>query len=167
MESELPGPELFRPSKRRKYFRKRGEAEAGDDETATTTKDATAPVIAPELMTVDELISQGGDGPSSVHAASEDAGLSIQDVIRLRKAAQRRKGGIEFRNNSTASPAPEMGEQLIAKEDTEEDIPEDIKNVISRFAPQTGQVTDDNDKHMYVYPYFPFSPMTLWIQRLT
>lgn len=164
MGAEPPASELFRPAKRRKYLRRKTDAEADEDETVT---DAIALVTAPEPMTVDELISHGADGSPSVHEAPEDVKLSVQDLIRQRKAVQRRKGGIEFTNHSAPSPAPETNGQLIAKEDVEEEVPEDIRNVISRFAPQTGQVTDDNDKHMYDSSPFSFSSLFIQMQRLT
>lgn len=156
-----PTPEFVRPAKRRKHFRKKIDAEADEDETPTGTLTAVAPVAEPEAMTVDELISHGAEVSSSVHASPEDTQLSTQDLIRLRKAAQRRKGGIEFSNHPTPSPAPETARQVVANDDVEDEVPEDIKRVISRFAPQTGQVTDDNDKHMYVCPSIPVLPHIL------
>ena len=165
MENEASAPELFRPSKRRKFYRRKIEAEAEDDEAASAPPNAPAP--APEPMTVDELISHGGDGSSTAQEASGEAKRSINDIIRQRKAIQRRKGGIEFTNHDAAHPSPETSNQLVRKEDVEDEISEDIRNVISRFAPQTGQITEDTDKHMYVSPCLPLLPKIIQIQRLT
>lgn len=151
METDPPVTELFRPIKRRKFVRRKADPEADEDES---TKDAIAPVAAPEPATIDELISQGGDSIPSIPTIPQEVKLSVQDLIRQRKVAQRRKAGIEFSNHHAASPAPQNAQQLITKEEVEEEeeVPEDIKSVVSRFAPQTGQVTDDTDKHMYVSP---------------
>ena len=157
-----PAPELFRPSKRRKFYRKRTEADPEDGEDAASTPPAArAAILSPEPMTVDELIELGSTTPLQ---HSDGPQLAIQDILRQRKAAQRRKGGIEFTNRSTTSPAPEASNALVTK-DAEDDIPADIRDVTSRFAPQTGQVTDDTDKHMYDTPFQ--QPSFLQIQRLT
>lgn len=136
---EVPPPELFRPFKGRKFYRKRAAEQVDEDDDVDAP---IAPVAASEPMTVDELISQCGQDSSMTPQ------LSVQEILRQRKAAQRRKAGIEFTNHNAASPAPDTSSELVRRDDTEDEIPEDIKSVISRFAPQTGQVTDETDKHM-------------------
>ena len=79
----------------------------------------------------------------------DDEPLSVAEILRQRKAAVRRKGGIEFTSSHTpVSTAPQISDALVVKED---DIPAEIKSVIERFAPQTGQVSDVADKHMYAF----------------
>ena len=146
-------PDLFRPSKRRKFYRKRSDVE---DEGSPTPPPSAPP---PESMTVDELISHHAHQTEAHDQRTDDEPLSIPEILRQRKAALRRKGGIEFTNIPTStSAAPQTSDALVAKED---DTPADIKAVIERFAPQTGQVSDVADKHMYAFPLFK----TQWNSR--
>ncbi|CAD6568375.1 MAG: hypothetical protein ASARMPRED_001692 [Alectoria sarmentosa] len=133
--------DLFRPSKRRKFYRKRTDAE-----------NEGSPAISspPESMTVDELISHEGRLTQPPDQKSDEESLPVAEILRQRKAALRRTGGIEFTNSyASASNRPQTNDALIVKED---DTPADIKSVIERFAPQTGQVSDVVDKHMYAFP---------------
>ena len=148
IQHEEPALELFRASKRRKVYRKKLGSESGDDENASAALSHALPIAALEPMTVDELITQGGDGPSTALRPDSEFQLSVQDIIRQRKASHRRRGGIEFSNHAATSPNPTDRTELVKKDDVEDEIPEDIKSVISRFAPQTGQVTDETNKHM-------------------
>lgn len=101
-------------------------------------------------MTVDELITHQGRFSESQDQKSEEESLPVAEILRQRKAALRRTGGIEFTNShASASNRPQTSDALIVKED---DTPADIKSVIERFAPQTGQVSDVADKHMYAFP---------------
>ena len=149
MQDPEPVPELFRHFKRRKVFRKKGVAEA-DEEDASATICHSPPAAPPEPMTVDELIAQGADDSSGTLRPLEESQPSIQEIIRRRRAAQRRKAGIEFSNHASVFLEPPSSKEIVRRHDPEDDIPEDIKSVISRFAPQTGQVTDETNKHMYV-----------------
>lgn len=105
-------------------------------------------------MTVDELISHHGHLTATQDQKTDEEPLSVAEILRQRKTALRRKGGIEFTNSHTSAPStPQASDALILKED---DTPADIKLVIERFAPQTGQVSDLADKHMYgPPPYLP------------
>lgn len=136
-------PDPLRPAKRRKFYRKRTDTE--EDEAL----DPQHPAIAtPELQTVDELISQNGNIAEAEGQPKEDIFLSVADILRQRKAIHRRRGGIEFTNlNPSASPSA-TGSQSNALIESDE-TPADIKSVIERFAPQTGQVSETTDKHMY------------------
>ena len=148
MQSDPPSgaentPDLFRPSKRRKFYRKRTDAE---DEALPTVSSAPPP----ESMTVDELISHHGHLTDTPDQKIDEESSSVAEILRNRKAALRRKGGIEFNNSHTSTSAtPQTSDALEVKED---DTPADIKLVIDRFAPQTGQVSDVTDKHMYAFP---------------
>ena len=153
--------ELSRPSKRRKFYRKRTDPE-DEDEAPTTTSSAPP---SPHSMTLDQLISHHAHltDTETQHQEKEDEPSSIAEILRQRKATSRRKGGIEFTNaHASTSSTPQTSDALVAKE---HEIPADIKAVIERFAPQTGQLSDVADKHMYA-----FSPLTFTrplMQRLT
>lgn len=143
IERENPS-DLLRPSKRRKFYRKRTDAEDGGSPTLSS------PPAPPESMTVDELISHHGHLSEIQAQKADEEPLSVAEILRQRKAALRRKGGIEFTNSHTSTSTTEQtGDALILKED---EIPANIKSVIERFAPQTGQVSDVADKHMYAFP---------------
>ena len=139
---------VARPAKRRKFYRKRDDAEE------TEASGSSAHPVLPELQTVDELISQNGNSAfTSNPIEDEDGSLSVADIIRQRKIAQRRRGGIEFSIPSTTASAPSTPQPVDALVEREDEIPEDLKRVVSRFAPQTGQVSESiHDKHMYVCP---------------
>lgn len=136
-------PDLSRPSKRKKFYRKRTDAE---DEGLSTVSSGPPS----ESMTVDELISHQGHLTETQEQKTDEDLSPVAEILRQRKPFSRRKGGIEFTNShTTTSTTPQTGDALILKED---DTPADIKSVIERFAPQTGQVTDVADKHMYAFP---------------
>ena len=138
--------DLFRSAKRRKFYRKRNDTD--DDDLPKARAESSTP--PPEPLTVDELISQEGDTPTPQEQPEEDRSLSVAEILRQRKAAQRRRGGIEFTNLTTSnSTTPQPSDTLVAKED---ELPADIRSVIERFAPQTGQISEATDKHMYVLP---------------
>ena len=133
----------FTPSsKRRKFYRKRTDAQY-DAEPALSS----AP--SPQSMTLDQLI-QNHAHPTQPHRQDADEEpSSVAEILRQRKAALRRKGGVEFTNNSTSTAtASKPSDALTVKGD---ETPADIKAVVERFAPQTGQVSDVADKHMYAF----------------
>ena len=147
--------DLFRPAKRRKCYRKRTDLE---EEEEAPKPESHRSVPSPEPMTVDELIARNGHNTPPQEKSDEEAALSIAEILRQRKATARRRGGIEFTNNNPPnSTTPQLSEALIERED---ETPADIKSVIERFAPQTGQVTDTTDKHMYIFPLQPYLPPT-------
>ncbi len=150
MSSELSPTEIsselsFRPTKRRKFYRKRADTNDDENTFAPSPGENTAP--PPELLTVEELIAQNGHIPTAeAHTEEEEeeeTALSIAEILRQRKAAQRRKGGIDFSTTNTAAILPPPNDALIVKEDPIEQL----TAVVDRFAPQTGQVADV-DKHM-------------------
>ncbi|KAI9770989.1 MAG: hypothetical protein M1840_002693 [Geoglossum simile] len=123
---------LFRPLKRRKFYRKRTD---GDEVGAGG--DWESPVETTALPPTEPLEENRNETDGS-------AELDIAEVLRLRKLRYRRNG-IEF----TVARPPGSGSgtpQPDADEDAEM-TPEEVKKVANRFAPQTGQVMDVN-KHM-------------------
>jgi hypothetical protein len=125
--------ESTRPFKRRKFYRKRA-----DDEYQVT------PDRIPSVTPVTS------DDPHSPYAVGEhdgnDAHLSVAEILRRRKAAQRRRGGIEFTNSATSKSSPgvsESGREVTSRSDAVMEM----EAAVNRFAPQTGQVADVN-QHM-------------------
>lgn len=136
----------IRPFKRRKSYRKRGDGHetptTNDSNPETNNNNHTA-----RPLTIEGPISHHGNYQDVVEQAlEEDARLPAAQILRQRKAAQRRRGGIEFtntRNTTICAAAPQDSDALIDEDDTTQEI----KTVVDRFAPQTGQVADV-DKHM-------------------
>ena len=153
MPSDLQEPgqspsDLFRPAKRRRFYRKRIDTE--DDKASDGP--SPQPTAISQLQTVDELISQNGNGQSLDAHEEEDNQPSIADLIRQRKAIQRRRGGIEFTNLNPSLLSSDTATPIGAVVLREDETAADMKSVIERFTPQTGQVTETTDKHMYVLP---------------
>lgn len=134
------------PSKRRKFYRKREtlEDETVDDNSISTP---SATPIASEALTIEELISHHANQSNLSSQHEESTQLTAADILRQRKTARRRRLGIEFTNADNARPStatPGTSNTLTEKDD----ITPEIKTVVDRFAPQTGQVADV-DKHMW------------------
>lgn len=143
--SRIPA-DSSRPAKRRRFYRKRIDT----TEDYTPHASAAPPLIIPDLPTMGDFVAQNGH-TAKPPTQSEEATLSVAELIRQRKAIQRRRGGIEFTNLNpitTTLGARPHSDALVEKDVT----PADIKLVIGRFAPQTGQVSETTDKHMYVCP---------------
>ena len=122
----------FRPSKRRKVFRRRD---------ASTSPPPASPTghINLELPPADAITETSVlDEPS------------VTEIIRQRKAVQRRKGGgIGFTTDKSATEAVSRSdherEGII---DPNAQRAMEVRTVTSRFAPQMGQVKEVMDKHM-------------------
>lgn len=139
-----PSDPSLRPFSRRKCYRKRAETESlasGDDIKSGSHGEEAKP------LTLDELIIHHGLDHNMTVEGDEDFQFSAAQILRQLKAAPKRRGGIEFTiptiNARTDSPEPENSDHLKDKDV----ITQDIKTVVDRFAPQTGQVADV-DKHM-------------------
>ena len=142
-ETSLSVEQTFRPSKRRKFYRKR----ADDHDEDNNEQPAEQVAHSPTSVTLDELVSSQGQPVSRSHL-QEEITPSIADILRQRKALHRRKGGIDFTNEITATkllPSYALIQQTPAEING---ITADVEKVVNRFAPQTGQVADVN-KHMY------------------
>lgn len=133
-----------RPFKRPKFHRRRPAS--GEDDTTPTSQPSRNTDV--ELLTLDELVSQNANSAVPINEDAEDVELPVAEILRRRKAALRRRGGIEF-TNTTASAglqlSPPPGSDAILE--NEDDL-DKILTVVDRFAPQTGQVADV-DKHMW------------------
>ena len=125
--NEVPLVPAFRPTKRRKLYRKRDSSAEPSTETAT--------VLSATTETLDDLI---------LSASNQKSEISVADIIRQRKALQRKRAGIEFSTSKLASRNSERRLDNAAQTSTDAEVEEPVKN---RFAPQTGQVADV-DKHM-------------------
>lgn len=137
--------DLFRPSKRRQFYRKRTET---DDENLAPASPLAQSVSPAPAAPAPSMKEPEYAAPSSIHS-NDGPPFSVADILRQRKAVQRKKGGVEFTSSASSSSAPpQVSSALITKEEAEDGIPTDIKSVISRFAPQTGQVSEETDKHM-------------------
>lgn len=134
-----------RLTKRRKFYRKRTEDE--DHESSTSAAQTYA-----SPLTLDELVISQDIIPTNP-ARGDNSSLSVTGILRQRKAAQRKRGGIEFSNATTTSitalAAPRPSSALITSKN---DALTDIEAVVNRFTPQTGQVVDVDNKHMYAFP---------------
>ncbi|KAI4178902.1 MAG: hypothetical protein L6R41_008150 [Letrouitia leprolyta] len=143
--SESVVDEPSRPFKRRKFYRKRVET-SFDNETGTAEDPLSSNV--PHLNTSDDPPNPSVTQSEGEENADGDPSLSISEIFRRRKAAQKKRGGIEF-SNSTSIPEgsaleARLGDEILDSEDSFGKI----LTVVDRFAPQTGQVVDV-DKHMY------------------
>ncbi|KAI4149911.1 MAG: hypothetical protein LQ340_004378, partial [Diploschistes diacapsis] len=128
---DLPIP-AFRPSKRRRVFRKRETLASPPRNDSFDHESVRSPlaVAAIEAPAKRELV--------------------VADIIRQRKAFQRRKGGgIEFSANrkSAVETTREDNDDFPEVPDTSEAPESGLKTVTSRFAAQTGQVKEELDKH--------------------
>ncbi len=132
---------LFRPSKRRKFYRKRADSD-GEGTAAQTTLIHDPPPAFPSPPVADpsrELASQDEE--------DRETQIPIAEILRLRKAAKYRKGGIEFTNSSRPLPSGTASSQPAGALVERDRNAEEVQEVVNRFAPQTGQVADVN-KHM-------------------
>ena len=140
------------PFKKRKFYRRRtpSEGERDDRDSIATPPSATAP----EAITLEELIAQGSQNAHVDADSQQEKPLSVAEILRQRRAIQRRKAGIEFRNVDAAGKVDNSGAQTRSPLPKEDDTLDRMVMVVDRFAPQTGQVADV-DQHMYAITYRP------------
>ncbi|KAI9792736.1 MAG: hypothetical protein M1833_001017, partial [Piccolia ochrophora] len=140
---------LFRPSKRRKFYRKR----VGSNDVVPSDHPTAGPP-RPDLTSPPEHPLPTNGDASDAHADA-DGGLgklSLADIMRLRKAGRQRRGGIEFTTSGadsshSRSAVLSNADMIAAMTDPSSVVPEDVAAVVNRFAPQTGEVSDVN-KHI-------------------
>ncbi len=146
-EPVIPDRDLLPPPfKKRKIYRRRPQSEEEEDDGIHVALPPTANAL--EIVTLDELISQSSHDADARAYNAQEPSLSVAEILRQRKAIQRRKGGIEFRAFDTASKSDQSGSQGISSLLDKDDAMDKIVTVVDRFAPQTGQVADV-DQHMY------------------
>ncbi|KAJ5668783.1 hypothetical protein N7462_009853 [Penicillium macrosclerotiorum] len=132
-EVENPPEALFRPSKRRKFIRRRAD---GSDETAVNGEEPTEPTSAQNRRT-----------PESHATAEKDESTQESIVVRQRRLPHTRKGGIGFSATSRLGQDNSRQTALSSVEDTGK---EEIQAMGDRFTAYTGQ-TVDVDRHMMAY----------------
>ena len=128
-QAQLVDLPSFRPSKRRKVFRRR-EASATPPPASST--DHAHLEHPPE------------DAATEISILHEP---SVTEIMRQRKAIQRLKGGgIGFSANKSAIDTADLECEGTPNTTTQRTM--EVRTVASRFAPQTGQVKEVMDKHM-------------------
>ena len=150
MNTETTTDNLARPFKRRKFHRKRPDSPQSDH--AALAETLCSSNSTPDLPSIDNTPCEPPP-PHSLEALDDDNGdhrpsLSVAEILRRRRTAQRKRAGIEF-TNATAVPDSGAAEAVDGNGLLDKEASLDkILNVVDRFAPQTGQVADV-DKHMY------------------
>ncbi|KAI9803828.1 MAG: hypothetical protein M1825_001708 [Sarcosagium campestre] len=137
---------MFRPSKRRKFYRKRAGSDTGlDPDTPASTPRSGDPTAS-----ASPLPEADGAHTNPKHSSETP---SMATILRLRNAARARRGGIEFTASDGGSSRGQRNSNTEAQmmQADQDGIPEDLVAVINRFAPQTGQVGIDANKHMMSY----------------
>ena len=136
----------FRPAKRRKFYRSRHNEDDGGN-TIMSPPQQPEPTIS---LTLDELIINHGGIAAGSEVQQDDEPLSVAELLRLRKAAQRKRGGVEFSNSNGSGQNVPKSSQANDLPPENDDAIANLEKVVNRFAPQTGQVANV-DKHMYVF----------------
>ena len=151
MNTETTTDNLARPFKRRKFHRKRPDSPQSDH--AALAETLCSSNSTPDLPSIDNTSCEPPP-PHSLEALDDDnngdhrPSLSVAEILRRRRTAQRKRAGIEF-TNATAVPDSGVAEAVDGNGLLDKEASLDkILNVVDRFAPQTGQVADV-DKHMY------------------
>lgn len=151
MQAETSLTDLVsRPAKRRKFYRQRNDSDNNFAANGVPPLPLGG-ITAETPSTLEELVEQARNSTDTVHEDEDDPEpqLPVAEILRRRRAARNRRGGIEFSNvghgtklsSELAQPTDVLA--LVDKDDTIADV----KTVVNRFAPQTGQVADV-DKHM-------------------
>jgi len=129
-EAETPSV-VFRPSKKRKFYRQRGEDTVPPPDTEPA---ASRPAPADEA------------------AASEDEkGPSVAEVLRLRGLRKGKPRGVEFRPDDAAraaAPPVNLEQSLVLHDAAAAAEAEPPPGMSQRFAPQTGITGELINRHM-------------------
>ena len=150
MNAGTPTDDLSRPFKRRKFHRKRSGSPQSDQAVLAETP-CSSSKSTPNLLSIDNTPSEPpAQSLELIDDENDDnrPSLSVAEILRRRRTAQRKRAGIEFTNataNSDSGVAEAIDGNVILDKEASLDK---ILNVVDRFAPQTGQVADV-DKHMY------------------
>ena len=137
-----------RPAKRRKFYRQRDNSDSNLKINGITSLPIGG-ISAETPSTLEELVEQARNATEVLHENDDEPQLSVAEILRRRRAARNRRGGIEFSNVGYGTkPISESAQPTDALALTDkDDTVADVKTVVNRFAPQTGQVADV-DKHM-------------------
>ncbi|KAI9832836.1 MAG: hypothetical protein M1826_001002 [Phylliscum demangeonii] len=138
----------FRPAKRRRHYRKRGDdLEPGDVDTVSIPEGVGAPP---------DPLEPGGPAPRPEDSPNQHDGdqRPSAKLVQLRRPTRHhRRTGIEFANGLSHPPggrgprsSPPPPDAAVDRDETTADV----AAMVNRFAPQTGQVADVN-KHMMAY----------------
>lgn len=135
---------VFRVAKRRKVMLRRQDAR--EDEFAPATADVAA---SPSPM---GTLDSGRESSASIlqRIEASDRDVSVAELLRRRKQGKARRAGIEFTSDSGQQRA--NAEAMVTEPQdsgaTSKKKHSAIEVAANRFAPQTGQVVDELDKHM-------------------
>ncbi len=146
MDAQTTIDESSRPLKRPRFYRKHPDS-LQDDQAALAETPASSN-STPNPPSIDHTPAEPSIRPLETVDDDDHPSLSVADLLRRRRATQRKRAGIEFTN---APAVQESGavESLAGDGPLEKEASLDkILTVVDRFAPQTGQVADV-DKHMY------------------
>ncbi len=136
-----PVEPLFRPVKRRRHYRRRSDdpdVSTGDVPGVTSQNSALEPTSTAHAF----------EHPPDERTDDDTPPLPTAEILRLRKLARHRRGGIEFAPGDADSIRTTMMSESTDLMHVERDEPpEEIAAIANRFAPQTGQVADVN-QHM-------------------
>lgn len=138
----------FRPAKRRKFYRQRDNSDSNPEPNGITSLPLSG-ISAQTPTTLEELVEQARNSTDMLHEDDGEPQLLVAEVLRRRRAARNRRGGIEFSNvgySTKVSSASAHPTDALAMADKDDSMA-DVKTVVNRFAPQTGQVANV-DKHM-------------------
>jgi len=135
---------LFRPAKRRKFYRKRNEENDGENIASPVPLITQASLTRPPLTEADHEDEVSEEAASDIEDSTR---FAIAEILRRRKAARNRRGGIEFTNSTISSMSVSATPQPSGALSEKDESPREVQTVVNRFAPQTGQVADV-DKHM-------------------
>ncbi|KAL8850733.1 MAG: hypothetical protein Q9221_004301 [Calogaya cf. arnoldii] len=146
MDTETTIEEFSRPSKRRRFYRKRADSPQGDQVVPAETPGGSNSTL--NLLSTDDKYA-GAPYDSFDPVDNDDRpSLSVADILRRRRTTQRKRAGIEF-TNAMANRDSSVVEAIAGDDPLDKEASFDkIFTVVDRFAPQTGQVADV-DKHMY------------------
>ena len=153
MEAENSQSESFRPLKRKRFYRRR-PADEGEEDGGR----GPATVLTPEPSTMNDTAAEPEHVSTPPRDQIDNPTMSVQEIVRRRKLAQRHKAGIEFSKESNSEVDQPISNELSvrAMDGAEGDTATaEIDLLVSRFAPQTGHVVEATDEHMYVVPTLP------------
>ncbi|KAL8672417.1 MAG: hypothetical protein Q9168_003124 [Polycauliona sp. 1 TL-2023] len=149
MDTDTTIDELSRPFKRRRPNRKPVDSPPRDQ--ALTAEPPCDSNSTPRLPSTDDALAEPPVDNLEDFDDDDQSSLSVVDILRRRRIAQRKRAGIGF-TNATVFPRDSAAEAIAEDAILDKDASLDkILTVVDRFAPQTGQVADV-DKHMYAKP---------------